>query len=431
MTAQVAVLNQKAVALATDSAVSSTSGKIYTTANKLFTLSKVEPVGVMIYNNADFMGVPLETIIKSYRQQLKCASFDTLEKYADDFWSYLEDKNSFLFGTRNRTRGWYRYFVQIALPLFDSLNDAFRQHYISKIIEKRMSKGGSASVSPGQTLRYFLDRKIDAEAALPDVTSITEAELDALCQPFKKTLAKIARDSFSFNLTDASIKKLIRLVVLRATKRWCAYTGVVFAGFGRDEAFPHLTARRIDVLVDDPSGNNGQFKLKWRQDQRAEGVEPDIIPFAQGTEVMSYITGIDDAFKTLLSSYWNEFLDEYPKVLRNYFPSEAATALRDLFKSYIGRLMEEIGQMEEEVSEPISNNLFSLPKDELGEFAESLVSLVSLKRRVSTQKESVGGPIDVAVISKGDGFVWVKRKHYFEKEYNPGFTRNYFRDIDV
>jgi hypothetical protein len=25
--------------------------------------------------------------------------------------------------------------------------------------------------------------------------------------------------------------------------------------------------------------------------------------------------------------------------------------------------------------------------------------------------ETVGGPIDVAVISKGDGFVWVKKKN--------------------
>jgi hypothetical protein len=40
----------------------------------------------------------------------------------------------------------------------------------------------------------------------------------------------------------------------------------------------------------------------------------------------------------------------------------------------------------------------------------------------------VGGPIDVAVISKGDGFVWIKRKHYFKPELNPGFFANYFRE---
>ncbi len=41
--------------------------------------------------------------------------------------------------------------------------------------------------------------------------------------------------------------------------------------------------------------------------------------------------------------------------------------------------------------------------------------------------ETVGGPIDVAVISKGDGFIWIKRKHYFSPELNPQFFANYYR----
>jgi hypothetical protein len=43
--------------------------------------------------------------------------------------------------------------------------------------------------------------------------------------------------------------------------------------------------------------------------------------------------------------------------------------------------------------------------------------------------ETVGGPIDVAVISKGDGLVWVKRKHYFPAELNQHFFSNYFRGL--
>lgn len=50
--------------------------------------------------------------------------------------------------------------------------------------------------------------------------------------------------------------------------------------------------------------------------------------------------------------------------------------------------------------------------------AEALVNLTSLKRRVSMEEETVGGPIDVAVISKGDGLIWIKRKHYFDGTMN-------------
>ena len=69
-----------------------------------------------------------------------------------------------------------------------------------------------------------------------------------------------------------------------------------------------------------------------------------------------------------------------------------------------------------------------LPKGELAEMAESLVNLTSFKRRVTLDVETVGGPIDVAVISKGDGFVWIKRKHYFDPEHNPHFFINYYRN---
>ena len=64
-----------------------------------------------------------------------------------------------------------------------------------------------------------------------------------------------------------------------------------------------------------------------------------------------------------------------------------------------------------------------LPKEELAELAEALVNLTSFKRRVTPAAETVGGPVDVAVISKGDGLVWLKRKHYFPPELNPRYFR--------
>ena len=69
-----------------------------------------------------------------------------------------------------------------------------------------------------------------------------------------------------------------------------------------------------------------------------------------------------------------------------------------------------------------------LPKEQLAEMAESLVNLTALKRRVSSQEETVGGPTDVALITKGDGLIWVKRKHYFAPELNPSyFSRTSYR----
>jgi hypothetical protein len=45
------------------------------------------------------------------------------------------------------------------------------------------------------------------------------------------------------------------------------------------------------------------------------------------------------------------------------------------------------------------------------------------------KSETVGGPVDVAIISKYDGFIWIKRKHYFDKKQNPFFRQKYFKEV--
>lgn len=75
---------------------------------------------------------------------------------------------------------------------------------------------------------------------------------------------------------------------------------------------------------------------------------------------------------------------------------------------------------------PLLDVIGFLPKDELAAMAEALVNLTSVKRKMSLELETVGGPVDLAVISKGDGFVWIKRKHYFDPKLNPHFFPKYF-----
>ena len=95
MTAEIAILNREAVALAADSAVTlgSDSGehrpKIFTSANKIHALSLHEPIGVMVYGAADLMRVPWETIIKTYRAELGKTAFPRLQDQTEHFLAWL------------------------------------------------------------------------------------------------------------------------------------------------------------------------------------------------------------------------------------------------------------------------------------------------------------------------------------------------------
>jgi hypothetical protein len=96
-----------------------------------------------------------------------------------------------------------------------------------------------------------------------------------------------------------------------------------------------------------------------------------------------------------------------------------------MLESYRGSLRDERHQ---KFVKTVLDSVQSLPLDDLAEMAESLVNLTSLKRKVSMEQETVSGPIDVAVISPGDGFIWINRKHYFAADRNPQFFANYYRE---
>ena len=102
MTAEIAVINKSAIALAADSAVSISDGngstKVYNGAEKLFALTKYQPVGIMIYGTGSLCRVPWELVIKEYRKRIKDASFETLDAYAEDFFKFWKTSQTLFQG---------------------------------------------------------------------------------------------------------------------------------------------------------------------------------------------------------------------------------------------------------------------------------------------------------------------------------------------
>ncbi len=127
MTAEIVIMNKTAVALATDSAVTIEQiedRKVYNSANKLFTLSKYHPVGIMLYGGADFMGIPWESIIKIYRSELGTHKFNALEEYADNFIDFLGNGNPLFLDSEQEEylRGTiFSYFYQIREEIFEEV----------------------------------------------------------------------------------------------------------------------------------------------------------------------------------------------------------------------------------------------------------------------------------------------------------------------
>lgn len=69
-----------------------------------------------------------------------------------------------------------------------------------------------------------------------------------------------------------------------------------------------------------------------------------------------------------------------------------------------------------------------LQKPQFASITETLINITSFKKTIPLDLETVGGPVDVAVISKADGFIWINRKHYFDAKLNPHFNLKYYNE---
>jgi hypothetical protein len=89
MTAEIALLNRSAVVLAADSALT-VGERVHADTNKLFSLSAACPIGIMVYGNASFVGVPWETVIKLFRAEFGDKAYKTVSECVDDFVAFLK-----------------------------------------------------------------------------------------------------------------------------------------------------------------------------------------------------------------------------------------------------------------------------------------------------------------------------------------------------
>lgn len=89
MTAEIAILNRAAVAIAADSAVTlAADHKVYKTANKIFPLSLDPPVVIMFYGSGALGPIPWETIVEEYKRN-SSSDLATVEEYGSHFIDFL------------------------------------------------------------------------------------------------------------------------------------------------------------------------------------------------------------------------------------------------------------------------------------------------------------------------------------------------------
>lgn len=402
MTAIVGVLNKHAVALAADSAVTLRGGKkVMNTATKLFALSKYHPVAIAVYGNAEFIGTPWEIIIKEYREFLGNKHFANVRMYVDNFQKFLKHRN--YYSSENDARAYLRMSVELFLGQIQQM--LTRDPQMMPRLLKRMNASLSRPMLGGfkqETGEYF--------------KNISKTIIEREYKGLSKNGLKITLDE---------LKALIEAAYLRDIAP-VATTGLVFAGYGDTEIFPSIYNCRVGCVIDGLLA-----KVVKKESKIDKGNPSDICPFAQTDVMHTILDGVSPKMQTV---YMNSLAQVFTKV---------TGAIAAIIENENGLLANQIRQIDiepfaieftrasksiqmKEYTIPFIESVATLEKEDLADFAESLITLTSLKRKISFDQETVGGPVDVMVISKGDGIIWMKRKEYFDSEKNPQYLNNYF-----
>ena len=198
-------------------------------------------------------------------------------------------------------------------------------------------------------------------------------------------------------------------------------TGVVIAGFSEEDLFPSFISFEITL------NNFGRIEskiLEYKLDYQLGC----IVPFAQRDVIDTFLTGSSILVKKIIEVALLDFLNEYSDVIIESISSnenidekscdefimelEKIKSIHDVTSK---KFIDFLGDWEEIIVQSLFVSVQSMTKKDLIEMAYSLIKVTSMRRKMDSEVESVGGDIAIAIITKGDGFEWINEVNLVDK----------------
>ena len=419
MTALVGILNKRAAVIAADSAMTATRGgttKIYNTANKIFRLSNTKPVGVMIYDSSQYMNTPWDVLFKLYRDKRSDRSFDTLKEYADDFLTFLKNEKHC-----NNSESQTNFLNSELSTYYYKIKDI-----MSRECEEIMKKEEVNDVGELMKERLYENFRIsnevfDESGACPELETYSLRNLRSFAEKSFDELMELCKEDDMPGTREEWEENFFKYL------RSCTCyneTGVVFVGYGEDDIYPSMIPTHVAGMIDG--------RLRYYFDE-AEIISNDndasIQPFAQTDTMISLMKGIHPTMYETILNKVDESLSAAKQQIIESLEKEGVkdstvTKVKDINLDNVSEKFHE--DMKAYIVDTFVDGIIAAVGafniEDMITMAESLISITNLQRHFSSSDESVGGPVDVAVITKSEGFVWVNHKQWYQQQMNSQYV---------
>lgn len=429
MTAVVGILNKRGAAIAADSAVTRTrynNRKITKNGNKMIRLSNCVPISVMLTGNGDYLRTQWDIIIRHYRQHRGDIPHQTVEACVHDFFRYIADNH--LFCEEEVTKRWIKYNLE---QLFDHADSDVDFKVKERDDDNRLK-------SPKTYLKSFLTQLRRYRTNWLK-TGLCEQFKDYTPEQFHVFIGDIItvylsekeyqEDGFNFNNFPkdflASLQDdLESTLMVRLTTRRYHDDGsaeLVFTGFGTDQEYPSL----VSTVVFEGFDNRVSYHILPEDIICISDENPvAICPFAQKDVIKSLLRGLHvdysrivaKAMRDIYTPFGNDIFDinEDDKEFENFNFMEFQMMLQevktdDLDKKFYNANVRYLNKKQHKWEK----NLEDYDLLAMAALAQSLIELTGFHRILTFSQEGVGGPVDLAVITKNEGFTWLSRKSWY------------------
>lgn len=405
MSVGVCIINRNGIALAADSAGTYTGNKMfYNSMNKVFSLSRKYVYGAITYGATTIYNVSIDQVLKEFRTYL-----DSREHISD--------------------------FFEI-LPLFEAFINQNSSYYKFDLAEANHCNGliKDLVVDWGNKIKTVAT-EVDAENKISEILNQLETVMRGSLKIDNYDVSAYIKTTYNdyFNMLIGMIVPelnnfptqkecfwdyICNYFNLSLTNETNNYMGLFFAGYDHCDAFPKFTHIELYRVV------GGKIKYRLVENYEESNNHAQIVPLAQPDVILTFCKGISNRFINYIPQKVESIINSKIDALPDTFTIDQKNALKTSLSSSKAEIASAINTtIQNDNVKPILDSVQLIPLPEMGFLAESLVNITSLKRTfaIDGNQQTVGGPTDVAVMSKGDGFVWIKRKHYFDKQMNPDY----------
>ena len=383
-------------------------------------LSSANPISVMITGSACLLYTPWDVIVRRYRQKHGNMIFPTVEACIEDFFSYIPTEKMFLSDDMGKEYLCYK------------LEDFWTQ-VVATVPEQEKKEDGTL-INGKKILKAFNERisssikcftQCDKRPMFKDYSfdQFMNYMGDMVDELFTQ---KTASDDLDFLDEDSYPKDILNHIKAAFTEAFYYYatngwdnspTHLIFSGFGKDEDYPVL----IRVMVDGGFDTRICYHINKEDIYKISESNPvAICPFAQDDIMQALLTGIDPIFYNNVCEASEQLFDGllHQLIFSATLNQEKGEELKKIldkvkYKDLKRQFIRFAKKLQTTERNQWLKALQNYDLQDMARLAENFIAMTSFERHMTFSQEGVGGPIDLAIITKNNGFTWLNRKSWY------------------